>query len=321
MAFRLGQAMTRMPSFEGANGWLNSEPLSTDDLRGHVVLVNFWTFTCVNWLRTAPYIRAWAEKYKEPGLVTIGVHTPEFDVEHDFENVRRMAKQLRVEYPVAIDNDYAVWDAFANRAWPAVYLADTDAALRYQHFGEGRYEESERAIQELLGVEDELVSVEAVGLEAPADWDNVESPEAYVGYARAEGFASPGGVEVGERHAYSTPDELELNQWALAGEWTIRAQPAVLHETGGRLVYRFHARDLNLVLAPPEDGGEVPFRVLLDGEAPGEARGDDIDEEGGAVISESRLYQLVRQPGRITDRTFEITFLEPGAQAYVFTFG
>jgi thiol-disulfide isomerase/thioredoxin len=313
--------MTRMPSFEGANGWLNSGPLSQADLRGHVVLVNFWTFTCVNWLRTAPYIRAWADKYKEQGLVTIGVHTPEFDVEHEFSNVERMVKELRVDYPVAIDNDYTVWDAFTNQAWPAVYLADREGALRYQHFGEGRYEESERSIQELLGIEDDLVAVEGSGLEAPADWENVESSETYVGYARTEGFASPGGLAVGERHAYSLPLELGLNRWALAGEWTIRSQPAVLNEAGGRLAYRFHARDLNLVLAPPENGGEIGVRVLLDGEAPGAAHGDDIDEQGHGTVSEPRLYQLVRQPGRITDRTFEITFRDPGAQVYVFTFG
>lgn len=321
MAFRLGQTMTRMPSFEGANGWLNSGPVSLNELRGQVILVNFWTFTCVNWLRTAPYIRAWAEKYKDQGLVTIGVHTPEFDAEHDFGNVERMVKEFRVQYPVAIDNEYAVWEAFTNQAWPAVYLADREGALRYQHFGEGSYEETEQAIQELLGIENELVSVEGFGLEAAADWVNVESPETYVGYARAAGFASPGGIAVGERHLYTTPDTLGLNRWALSGEWTIRPQPAVLNEAGGRLVYRFHARDLNLVLAPPDGGGEIAFRVVLDGQPPGEAHGDDIDEHGRGTVSAPRLYQLVRQPGRITDRTFEIEFSVAGAQAYVFTFG
>jgi thiol-disulfide isomerase/thioredoxin len=321
MAFGLDRTTTRLPSFEGATGWLNSQPLSAEDLRGHVVLVDFWTYTCVNWLRTAPYIRAWAEKYKEQGLVTIGVHTPEFDVEHEFGNVERMVKGLRVDYPVAIDNDYAVWDAFTNEAWPAVYLADREGALRYQHFGEGRYEESERAIQDLLGVEEDLVAVEGLGTEAPADWENVKSPETYVGYARTEGFASPEGVAVGERHAYSLPDELALNRWALAGEWTIRSQPAVLHEAGGRLAYRFHARDLNLVLAPPEGGAQIPFRVVLDRKPPGAAHGGDTDEQGNGSLSEPRLYQLVRQSGSVADRSFEITFLEPGARAYVFTFG
>jgi thiol-disulfide isomerase/thioredoxin len=319
MVFRLGHPTTRIPPFDGANGWLNSKPLTPDDLNGHVVAVNFWTFTCVNWLRTAPYVRAWAAKYKDQGLVTIGVHTPEFDVEHDFENVERMVRQLRVEYPVAIDNDFAVWDAFANRAWPALYVADSEGALRFQHFGEGRYEESERTIQDLLGIEDDLVSVEGSGVEAAADWDNVESPESYVGLARAERFASPGGLGSGERRAYAPPESLRLNQWALEGEWTVRAQPAVVEEPGGVLSYRFHARDVNLAMAP--QGVSVPFRVLLDGQAPGAARGDDVDEEGNGTLAEPRLYQLVRQPGPIEDRTVEITFLEAGAQVYVFTFG
>jgi thiol-disulfide isomerase/thioredoxin len=320
MALRLGHATTHIPSFDGANGWLNSEPLSPDDLRGHVVLVNFWTFTCVNWLRTAPYIRGWTEKYEDEGFVTIGVHTPEFDVEHDPGNVERMVNELRVDYPVAIDNDFAVWNAFSNGAWPAVYLADSDGALRFQHWGEGRYEESERAIQELLGVEGELVTVEGSGLEAPADWDNVESPETYVGYARAERFASPGGLARGERHAYSTPDELGLNQWALAGDWTIKSQPAISHEGGGRLSYRFHARDVNLVLATGESQ-VARFRVLLDGEPPSASHGSDVDERGDGIVTEPRLYGLIRQPGRIEDRTCEVTFLDPGARVYVFTFG
>jgi thiol-disulfide isomerase/thioredoxin len=320
MAFRLGRPTTYVPPFEGANCWLNSEPLAPDDLRGHVLAVDFWTFTCVNWLRTGPYIRAWAEKYKGHGLVTIGVHTPEFDVEHERENVKRMVAKLHIDYPVAIDNDYAVWDAFANRAWPALYLADSNGALRFQHFGEGRYEESERTIQDLLGVEDELVLVEGFGVEAPADWDNVESPETYVGFAQAERFASPGGLQGGERAAYAMPEELRLNQWALEGEWTVRAQPAILNEAKGRLVYRFHARDVNLAMAPPHRAS-VSFRVLLDGQPPGTSRGGDIDADGKGRLTEPRLYQLIREPGRIEDRTFEITFLEPDAQVYVFTFG
>jgi thiol-disulfide isomerase/thioredoxin len=311
---------TRVPSLDGATGWLNSDALSADDLRGHVVLVNFWTFTCVNWLRTAPYIRAWAAKYRDHGLITIGVHTPEFDVEHDRRNVERMVAELRVDYPVVIDNDYDVWDAFANRAWPAVYVADSEGELRFRHFGEGRYEETERAIQELVGVEDELVAVEGSGVEAAADWDNVASPETYVGSARAERFVSPGGLVGGERKTYTTPETLGLNEWALAGDWTIRPQPAVLDEGGGRLAYRFHARDLNLVLAPGRKAS-VPFRVSLDGQAPGASHGDDIDEDGVGLVSEPRLYQLVRQPGRIEDRTFEIDFLDGGVHVYVFTFG
>jgi thiol-disulfide isomerase/thioredoxin len=318
-AFRVGRPTTHMPPFDGASGWLNSEPLTPEDLRGHVVAIDFWTFTCVNWLRTAPYIRAWAEKYQEQGFVTVGVHTPEFDVEHERENVERMASRLHLEYPVAIDNDFAIWDAFANRAWPALFLADSEGVLRFQHFGEGRYEESERVIQDLLGIEDELVSVQGLGVEAPADWDNVDSPETYVGFAQAERFASPGGLRGGERTAYARPERLGLNQWAFEGEWTVRAQPAVANEPGGRLSYRFHARDVNLVMAPGER--PVLFRVTVDGQAPRAAHGEDVDEEGAGVLAEPRLYQLIRQPGRITDRTFEISFLERGAQAYVFTFG
>jgi thiol-disulfide isomerase/thioredoxin len=321
VASRLGHATTLIPPFDGANGWLNSEPLSPDDLRGHVVLVNFWTFTCVNWLRTAPYVRAWAERYKEQGLVTVGVHTPEFDVEHDFGNVERMVRKLHVHYPVAIDNDYAVWNAFANRYWPAVYLADAEGGLRFEHFGEGAYEDTERAIQELLEVDRDLVSVEPSGLEVAANWDDVESPETYVGYRLGERFASPGEVVPDERRAYEAPATLARNQWALTGEWTIRQQPAVLHEAGGSITYRFHARDLNLVLAAGDGAGPVRFRVLLDGDAPGASRGSDVDEQGNGTLSEPRLYALIRQPGRITDRTCEVTFLDSGAQVYVFTFG
>jgi thiol-disulfide isomerase/thioredoxin len=321
MISRLLHPTAHMPAFDRATGWLNSEPLTTEGLRGQVVAVDFWTFTCINWLRTLPYIRAWSEKYKERGLVVIGVHTPEFPFEHDIENVRRMVKEQRVDYPVAVDSDYGIWDAFANRYWPALYLVDKEGGVRYEHFGEGRYEESEEAIQELLGVEDELVSVEGTGLEAPADWDDLESPETYLGYDQGERFGSPGGGAANERHAYALPEKLRLNQWALAGEWTIRQHEAVPHETGGRLAYRFHARDLHLVLNPGEGGKPVPFRVTIDGQPPGTAHGDDIDEQGEGVLSEPRLYQLVRQPGRIEDRTFEITFLEPGAEASCFTFG
>jgi hypothetical protein len=286
-----------------------------------VVAVDFWTYTCINWLRTLPYIRAWSEKYMEHGLVVIGVHTPEFSFEHEIENVAAEVKDMRIDYPVAVDSDYAVWSAFANRYWPALYLADAEGALRYHHFGEGRYADSERAIQELVGVEDELVSVEGSGLEAPADWDDLEAPETYVGYGQAERFASPGGGLGNERRAYTVPETLRPNQWALAGEWTIRQEGAVLHEAGGRLAYRFHARDLHLVLAPAEGGAPVRFRVLIDGQPPGDSHGTDVDEQGDGVVSEPRLYQLIRQPGRIGDRTFEITFLDPGVQVYVFTFG
>jgi thiol-disulfide isomerase/thioredoxin len=309
-----------LPSLAGAIEWLNSEPLTAAGLRGSVVLVDFWTYTCINWLRTLSYVRAWSEKYRERGLVVIGVHTPEFPFEHDVENVRRMVKELRVDYPVAIDNDYAVWDAFANRYWPALYLADADGDIRFHHFGEGRYEESERAIQELLGVDEGVVSVEGPGLEAQADWVNLESPETYLGYGQAERFASPGGV-ADERRAYAVPESLRLNRWALAADWTIRRHYAELHEAGGRLAYRFHARDLHLVMAPAERDVPVSFRVTLDGQSPGPSHGSDIDERGDGVLSEPRLYQLIRQRGRVGDRTFEITFSDPGAQVYAFTFG
>ena len=308
-----------LPGFDGAIGWLNSEPLTPAGLRGKVVAVDFWTYTCINWLRTVSYIRAWAEKYREQGLVVIGVHTPEFSFEHEVENVRWAVQDMEIHYPVAIDSDYAVWDAFANRYWPALYLADREGGLRFHHFGEGRYEESERAIQELLGVDDELVSVEGAGLEAQADWDQLGSPETYVGFGQAERFASPGGADANERRTYAAPETLRSNQWSLAGEWTIRRESALLHETGGRLAYRFHARDLHLVLAPGE--GDVRFQVLLDGEPPGASHGEDVDERGGGVVSEPRLYQLVRQSGSVDDRTFEIQFLDPGVEAYVFTFG
>jgi thiol-disulfide isomerase/thioredoxin len=309
-----------IPSLAGAIEWINSEPLTPAGLRGNVVLVDFWTYTCINWLRTLPYIRAWEEKYREQGLIVIGVHTPEFPFEHDLENVRRMVKQMRIDYPVAVDNGYEVWDAFSNRYWPALYLADAEGALRFHHFGEGRYAESERAIQELLGVANELVSVEGSELEAPADWDNLESPETYLGYGQAERFASPGGAG-DERRAYVAPESLRTNRWALAGEWTIGRNASVLHEGGGRLAYRFHARDLHLVITPAEGGAPVAFRVLLDGQPPGPSHGSDIDNRGEGVVSEPRLYQLIRQRDRVRDRTFEITFVDPGVQVYAFTFG
>jgi thiol-disulfide isomerase/thioredoxin len=310
---------THMPTLDKATGWLNSEPLEPADLRGKVVLVDFWTYTCINWLRTLPYLRAWAERYADDGLVVVGVHTPEFPFEGEAENVARMVRELDVGYPVAIDSDYGIWDEFANRYWPALYLADREGALRYHQFGEGRYEESEQAIQDLLGVNDDLVSVEGVGLEAPADWDQLESPETYLGYGRGEGFSSPGGR--GGRRSFTYPEKLMKNQWALAGEWEIGQQAAVSREAHGRLSYRFHARDLNLVMAPPKPGARVPFRVLLDGKSPGAAHGGDTDAQGNGSLSEPRLYQLIRRPDEVVDGTFEITFLEPGAEAYAFTFG
>jgi thiol-disulfide isomerase/thioredoxin len=299
-------ARVHIPSLGGATGWLNSEPLSPAELRGHVVLVNFWTLTCINWLRQEPYVRAWSQAYRDDRLVVIGVHTPEFSFEHEIDLVRQATKERGIDHPVAADNDYAIWSAFANQYWPALYFVDADGNIRDEHFGEGRYEQSERVIQQLLGVERDLVSVEGLGVEAEADWDHLSTPETYLGYTRGQRSASPEG--------------LRLNQWALAGEWTIGRENVVLDEAGGSIAYRFHARDAHLVLArgAPEP---IPFRVLLDGEAPGPSHGVDIDEDGNGLLRDGRLYQLVREHDAVSERTLEITFLEPGAEAYVFTFG
>jgi thiol-disulfide isomerase/thioredoxin len=316
----------RRPGFEAAAGWLESEPLTERELQGKVVLTDFWTYTCINWLRTLAYVRAWAEKYADTGLVVVGVHTPEFPFERDPQNVREAARAMRVDYPIALDPDYA-WDAFANRYWPAVYIAGADGHVRHQQFGEGGYEECERVIQQLLreagrdGIGDELVSVTPDGVEAQADWMNLESPETYLGYQQGRRFAFPGAARLDEPHAYLVPDPLPLNSWALGGTWTVQARSAVLDRPDGRVAFRFHARDAHLVLRATEPGSAVPFRVLLDGAPPGGGHGVDVDGEGRGTLAEPRLYQLVRQQGPIIDRTIEITFLEPGVEAYVFTFG
>jgi len=316
-----------LPSFGGATGWLNSPPLTADGLRGKVTLAGFWTYTCINWLRQLPYLRAWAGKYAGDGLVVIGVHTPEFPFEHDLGNVCRAAADMRVDYPVAVDNNYALWNAFANHYWPALYFADAEGRIRHHYFGEGEYQQSEMVIQRLLaeagsaGAGQEPVSVDARGVEAPADWASLRSPENYTGYERTENFASPGGAVPRERHVYQAPAELRRNHWGLSGDWTIGEQAATLNESGGQIAYRFHARDLHLVTGPAVRGTSVPFHVRIDGQPPGPAHGADVDGEGNGTVTEQRLYQLIRQPGTITDRTFEITFLAPGAQAYVFTFG
>jgi thiol-disulfide isomerase/thioredoxin len=316
-----------VPGFDGATGWLNSSPLTAGDLRGKVVLVDFWTYTCINWLRTLSYVRAWGEKYEDRGLVVIGVHTPEFPFEHDVDNVRQAAQDLRVVYPIALDSDYAIWSAFGNRYWPAVYLADAQGRVRYHHFGEGEYDECEWMIQRLLedagGVDigDDLVSVASNGFEAQADWTNLGSPETYLGYEQAQNFASPGGVEFDELRTYVAPDSLRVNQWALAGDWTIERGASVLDRAHGRIAFRFHARDVHLVMRQRERGTSVPFHVLVDGEPPGDAHGLDVDDEGRGTLVEPRLYQLFRQPGSISDRTFEIIFDAPGVEAYAFTFG
>jgi thiol-disulfide isomerase/thioredoxin len=306
----------RLPGFDGATGWLNSPPLSADDLRGKVVLVDFWTYTCINWLRTLGYVRAWFEKYADDGLVLVGVHTPEFPFERDVDNVRAAVEEMRVAYPVALDSDYAVWDAFANRYWPAVYIADAEGRIRHHQFGEGGYDECEHVIQELLreagrdSVSDGLVSVNGNGFEAQADWANLETPETYLGSEQARNFAR----EVPEA-------ALRLNQWTLSGDWAVERRASVLKDAGGQIAFRFHARDVHLVMGPPRRGASVPFRVRIDGEPPGAAHGLDVDEDGRGIVTQQRLHQLVREPRSIADRTLEITFLEPGVEAYSFTFG
>lgn len=309
-----------MPSFAGATEWLNSEPLGPDELRGHVVLVDFWTFTCINWLRTEPYVRAWSQAYRDDGLIVVGVHTPEFSFEHEIDRIRRAVEERGIAYPVAVDNDYAVWHAFDNHYWPALYFIDRDGLVVDHHFGEGRYEQSERVLQQLLGVDRDLVSVTGTGVEAEADWAHLRSPETYLGQLRTERFASPGGLALHGRRAYTLPESLRVSHWALGGEWTIGRECAVLEEAGGRIAYRFHARDAHLVLSPGARG-PIPFRLLLDGAAPGPARGVDVDEDGNGVLRDGRMYQLVRAPDEVRDRTLEVTFLEPGVEAYVFTFG
>jgi hypothetical protein len=308
-----------MPPLDGAAEWLNSEPLSPGGLRGHVVVVNFWTLTCINWLRTEPYVRAWWQAYRDDGLVVIGVHTPEFSFEHEIGRVRQATRVRSIGYPVAVDNDYAIWRAFGNQYWPALYFIDADGTVRGHQFGEGRYRESERIIQRLLGVERELTRPAGAGVEAAADWDHLRTPETYLGYGRGTNFASPGSPAHGQRSSYEFPDRLGLNQWALAGEWTV-GREAVTGQAGGSIGCRFQARDAHLVLSAAARE-PIQFRVLLDGRPPGPAHGVDVDEDGHGLLRDGRLYQLVRQHGQVRERLVEITFTEPGAAAYVFTFG
>ena len=316
-----------LPSLGSATEWLNSPPLTAAGLRGKVVLIDFWTYTCINWLRSLPYVRAWAEKYKDQGLVVIGVHAPEFAFEKNVDNVRRAAEDMRVDYPIAIDNDYAIWRAFKNQYWPALYFVDAQGHIRHHQFGEGEYAQSETIIQQLLaeagsgGIGHELVSVDARGAEAAADWGSLQSPENYVGYARTENFASPGGAVLDKRRVYAAPARLRLNNWALSGDWTVAKQATVLNKANGRIAYRFHARDLHLVMGPAARGASVRFRVLIDGQPPGAAHGIDVDDQGNGTAAEQRLYQLIRQPKPIADRQFEIEFLDSGVAAFAFTFG
>ena len=305
---------SELRALRGATAWLNTPPLSADGLRGKVVLVDFCTYTCINWLRTLPYVRAWAEKYGEHGLVVIGAHTPEFAFERDLENVRRAIAAMRVQYPIAVDNDYAVWNGFSNQYWPALYLLDAKGTIRFTHFGEGAYDQSERSIQQLLveavagAFSREMVTPDARGLEAPADWDNLKSGETYLGSAQAEHFV---------RNA----TRLRLNEWTLAGDWTLGSKAVTSQKPDGKIDYRFHARDVHLVMGPAGRGASARFVVRLDGQAPGTAHGSDVDEQGRGVVAEQRTYQLIRQPRPIVDRQFEIEFLDPGVEAFCFTFG
>lgn len=308
-----------MPLFRAAE-WLNSDPLDPGQLRARVVLIDFWTLTCINWLRSEPYVRAWWQAYRNEGLLVVGVHTPEFSFEHDVDRVRQATRERSIDYPVAIDNDYGIWRAFDNHYWPALYFIDADTVIRDYHYGEGRYEESERLLQRLLDIEREPVSVVGVGVEAQADWRHLRTPETYLGYERGENFASPGGAVFGIRRAYDMPAGLGFNHWALAGEWTVGRENAILERGTGTIAFRFHARDAHLVLSAGARD-PIPFRVDLDGLPPGSAHGVDVDEGGNGLLREGRLYQLVRQGHDVRERTLEITFLEPGAEAYVFTFG
>jgi hypothetical protein len=319
--------MVKLPSFDGATEWLNSGPLTPQALHGRVVLVSFGTYTCINWIRTLPYVRGWADKYSAHGLAVVGVQTPEFDFEGDLDNVRRAVEEMDVRYPLAVDNDYTIWRAFDNHYWPALYFADVEGQIRHHYFGEGEYEESERVIQELLaeaggqGVDTASVRPQPRGVELGADWDELKSPENYVGYQRTEGFASPGGPVLDEPHAYEAPSTIRRNEWALSGVWLMSTASAALTEPGGAISCRFHARDLNLVMGPVTRQAPVRFRARIDGQPPGPLHGIDVDDDGNGTVKWQRLYQLVRQPGPIGDRNFDIEFLDAGAEAFVFTFG
>ena len=316
-----------LPGLSGATGWINSKPLTAKQLKGKVVLVDFWTYSCINCLRSLPYMRAWADKYRDSGLVVIGVHTPEFAFEGQQANVQKAVQKFGITYPVALDSNQAIWNAFHNEFWPAHYFIDVNGKVRYEHFGEGNYDQSERWIQELLKERSAkqmpagTVAVQAQGVEAAADMSEVRSPETYVGYSRAQHFGSPGGFEYDKETAYKAPAHPALNEWGLDGRWTDHLQRAVLDSAGGKIVFRFHARDLHLVLGPTDQGKPVRFRVTIDGQAPGENHGVDTDAAGNGVVADHRLYQLVRQKGAITDHVFAIEFEDPGVQAFSFTFG
>ncbi len=316
-----------MPDLSGAVGWINSPPLSTKSLRGKVVVIDFWTYSCINCLRALPYVEGWATKYKDAGLVVIGVHTPEFAFEKERSNVEKAVRDLKITYPVAIDSDYKIWRAFNNEYWPAHYFIDGKGRIRYHHFGEGNYDESERVIQQLLkengatSLSTGVIDVTGAGVEAAADNRNVGSPETYIGYTRAENFASVEPLARDSRKTYSPQPRLSRNQWALGGAWNVGPESAVLQSAPGKIVYRFHARDLHLVLGPAKNGKPIRFVVKLDGTPPGEDHGADTDAAGAGTVKGNRLYQLIRQKGAVEDRTFEIDFLDPGVEAFAFTFG
>jgi thiol-disulfide isomerase/thioredoxin len=320
-------SQAELASLERANEWLNSPPLTPSALRGKVVLIDFWTYTCINWLRTLPYVRAWAEKYRDKGLVVIGVHAPEFAFEKDMNNVRWAVKEMRVDYPVTVDNEHVIWRAFKNQYWPALYFINSQGRVRHHHFGEGSYEQSEMIIQELLaeagmaGIDRKPVSIDARGIEVAADWSSLKSPENYAGYERTQNFASPGGAVLDKPRTYQQPAMLRLNEWALSGNWTVKKETAVLNKANGSIAYRFHARDLHFVMGPAAPATSVRFRVLIDGQAPGAAHGIDVDEQGDGIVTEQRLYQMIRQPKPITDRQFEIEFFGSGVEVFAFTFG
>ena len=317
----------RMASFDGAVAWLNSERLKPEDLRGKVVVVQFWTYTCINWLRTEAYYRAWSQRYRDDGLVTIGVHTPEFKFEHDLDNVRWAVKARKIDYPVAVDSDYEVWQAFDNHYWPALYFVDAGGQIRHHRFGEGDYERSEMVIRQLLGaagtehMSTGLASVEPDGDEVQADWQDLGSPESYLGYEQESGFDSPGGIARNRQRMYDAPSLLRINRWSLSGSWIVRSDASALEEPGGRISFQFHARDVNLVMGPAKRGVAIPFRVFLDGEIAASEHGADVEPDGTGTIVQQRMYQLIRQTGPIEDRRFEIEFSNSGAEAFCFTFG
>jgi len=323
-----GKINTKMtPSFNGATGWLNTPPLTATDLQGKVILVEFWTYTCINWRRTLPYVRAWAERYKDKGLVVIGVSTPEFSFEKNINNVQQAAKEMRMDFPIAIDNNYDIWRAFDNEYWPALYFIDAKGHIRHHQFGEGDYEESEKVIQQILAeagarnIPTGLSPVQPDGAELAADLSTLRSGETYTGHSRTANFSSPGGAVNDKPHVYTIPAHLQLNQWALEGGWTMGEEAAVLNKAGGRISYRFHARDVNLILGPAQPGATLRFRVFIDGQAPGSAHGVDVDEQGNGKVTVQGMYQLIRQPGPVINRDFTIEFLDPGVDVFDFTFG